>query len=135
MTRYQVLSHTADTGIATEGGTLEEVIANAAYAMFDLMFALDDAAPGTPVEMSVAAAPPPDLLVAVLGELLYRSEVDDTAYTRISLRRDGDRFTVSAIGHPVPAELHGPPIKAVTYHDLICEPTDDGWSARVVFDV
>jgi SHS2 domain-containing protein len=32
--------------------------------------------------------------------------------------------------------LHGPPVKAVTYHALVVAQTPDGrWLARVVFDV
>lgn len=133
---YEQVSHTADTGIVTRGATLEEVVGNAAFAMFDLMYELDDEASGTPVEFELAAASPPDLLVAVLGELLYRSEVDDLAFNDVLVRTGGDRVLVRAHGHPVdPRELRGPPIKAVTYHDLRCEPTEDGWLAQVIFDV
>jgi SHS2 domain-containing protein len=32
-------------------------------------------------------------------------------------------------------ELTGPPIKAVTYHQLQVAETDEGWSATVYFDV
>ncbi len=32
-------------------------------------------------------------------------------------------------------ELTGPPIKAVTYHDVAVSGTDHGWYGRVYFDV
>ena len=131
MSRYRVLDHTADTGIETDGATLEEVIANAATAMFDLMY---ESAAGVRVEFAVEPAPPPDLLVAVLSELLYRSEVDGVSFSNITVRIEPDGTTIRAEAHPA-GELVGPPIKAVTYHDLRCEPSDDGWHARVIFDV
>jgi protein archease len=133
---YRVLDHTADTGIETEAGSLEAVIANAAFAMFDLMYELRDAGPGAPVEVEVDLAPPPDLLVSVLGELLYRSEADDVAFTGVAVRRDGERLVVDAKAVPSGSlELSGPPIKAITYHDLRCEEDEDGWHAQVIFDV
>jgi SHS2 domain-containing protein len=136
MPRYQVLSHTADTGISTRADSLEAVIGNAAFAMFDLMFELPEDEPGIPVEIELEAAEPPDLLVSALSELLYRSEVGDVAYTNLAVRTDGNHLVIEAEAHPVHAlELRGPPIKAVTYHDLRCEPTADGWFARVIFDV
>jgi SHS2 domain-containing protein len=152
---YEVLSHTADTGIVTRADSLEAVIANAAYAMFDLMYDVDGSVPGVgvPLEIAVAAeeppspaAPglppmggetePPDLLMAVLSELLYRSEVDGVAFGDFEVSAEDDRALVRVRGYPVESlEVQGPPIKAVTYHDLRCEPTDDGWVAQVIFDV
>ncbi|MBP1632769.1 MAG: Archease protein family, partial [Acidobacteria bacterium] len=32
-------------------------------------------------------------------------------------------------------ELRGPPVKAVTYHDLAVEQESGGWRVRVIFDV
>lgn len=134
--RYEQVSHTADTGIITRADSLETVIANAAFAMFDLMYSLDEAEPGASIEMEVAVADPHDLLVAVLSELLYRSEVDEIALADIEVLPGVDR--VIARGRAIPTrslELRGPPIKAVTYHGLVCERAEDGWIARVVFDV
>ncbi len=132
---YRVLSHTADTGIETHGETLEAVLANAAFAMFDLMYGLGDAS-GREVQVVVDQGEAPDLLVAVLSELLYRSEAEDVAFTGVAIRSEGDRLVIDADVIPLAdLELHGPPVKAVTYHDLRCEETDEGWYARVIFDV
>lgn len=133
---YEQVPHTADIGIITKAESLEAVITNAAYAMFDLMYDLAEVEEDGSIEFEVAAAAPPDLLVAVLSELLYRSEVDDVAFDDVAVRTNDDRMFVRAREQPVDTlELRGPPIKAVTYHDLRCEPTDDGWVAQVIFDV
>ena len=52
------------------------------------MFAED--ATGTPARIEVGHADPPDLLVNLLSELLYRSEAEDVAFVRFGLLgRDG----------------------------------------------
>jgi SHS2 domain-containing protein len=100
------------------------------------MYDVDGSVPGSEVEIAIAGGAPPDLLVAVLSELLYRSEVDGLAFGDFQVRADDDRPVVRARGYPVESlEVQGPPIKAVTYHELRCEPTDEGWVAQVIFDV
>ena len=133
---FEVLAHTADTGIATTGATLGDVIANAAYGMFALMYDIGGARPAGDVTFELHADSPAELLVDVLAELLYRSEADDVAFVQIGV--DVARLHASSVAGAVPAntlEVRGPPIKAVTYHDLRCEPVADHWEARVIFDV
>jgi SHS2 domain-containing protein len=134
--RYEIIDHTADTGIETGGDTLAEAIGNAAFGMFDLMYDLSSISAETSVTFDVAAASPPELLVDVLSELLLRSETDDLVFTEFRVSERGMRATVTAAGASIQGlELRGPPIKAVTYHDLRCEPTGDGWKIRLIFDV
>ena len=78
-----------------------------------------------------------DLVVDVLSELLYVSEVEDAVFCEFDVSvSDENTATVVARGVPLAqAEVTGPPIKAVTYHDLVVEETPDGWRGRVYFDV
>jgi len=134
--RYEIIDHTADTGIETRGDTLAEAIGNAAFAMFDLMYDLSSIPAVTSVTFEVAAVSPPELLVDVLSDLLLRSETADLVFTEFRVLESGMRATVDAAAASMRGlELRGPPIKAVTYHDLECAPTDDGWKVRVIFDV
>lgn len=136
MSRYEVLSHTADTGITTTGPSRDAVIANAAYAMFDLMYDLESLPAGTTVRFEVERLPPDELLVSVLSELLFRSEADGAVFTGVTIEEGEGRVAVTATAHPSEhLAAIGPPVKAVTYHELRCEPTDDGWFAQVIFDV
>jgi SHS2 domain-containing protein len=133
---FEILAHTADTGIATTGDTLGDVIANAAHGMFALMYDMSAARPTRNVEFAVAARTPVELLVDVLVELLYRSEVDDVSFTDLVVNTECLHAGIT--GRAVPTdtlELRGPPIKAVTYHDLRCEHVGDRWEARIIFDV
>ena len=135
---FEVLSHTADTGIAVEAATLPELLAWAARGMFSLMYDLEATSPEATVEVAVASAGLDELLVDLLAELLYRSEADDVIPCRFDVVTASPTEVRMSVGvAPMePAALHGPPIKAVTYHDLAVEQSADGrWSARVVFDV
>lgn len=133
---FEILAHTADTGIATTGDTLGDVIANAAHGMFALMYDMRGARPTRHVELAVEAATPAELLLEALAELLLRSETEGVAYMEFAVETEGLHAAVSAGVVPTDTlELRGPPIKAVTYHDLRCEHVGDRWEARVIFDV
>jgi SHS2 domain-containing protein len=133
----ETLSHTADTGIEVRADTLGELFEWAARGMFGLMFDLGGLVPERDLDVDVQAPSLPDLLVDTLSELLYRSEADDAlpcafAVEEASATRARMRVGLTTAGR----SLHGPPVKAVTYHALVVEQTPDGrWLARVVFDV
>lgn len=133
---YEIIDHTADVGIVTHGDDLAGVIENAAFAMFDLMYPAPAAPASGAVDFEASAGAPSDLLVEVLSELLYQAEAADVALTGFSVEVRADRARVRARTHPIAGiELHGHPIKAVTYHELRCERVDGGWMAQVIFDV
>jgi SHS2 domain-containing protein len=132
-----VLPHTADTAIIAYGVTLLEVYENAAFGMFDLMFDLAGVVPERSRPVVAAGDTPEELLVAWLGELLTEAEIRDLAFSSFTVDRlEEGGVQGSAQGGPAAGlELQGPPIKAVTYHDLAIVEIPDGWWARVVFDV
>jgi SHS2 domain-containing protein len=104
--------------------------------MFDLMYDLSSVPATTSVRFTSAADSPPDLLVDVLSELLLRGETDDVVFSDFRVQEAGMSTIVEAAGAPATGqELRGPPIKAVTYHRLTCEPAGDDWHVRVIFDV
>ena len=134
--RYEVLAHTADTGIVAYGATLAEVFENAAFAMFDLMFDFPAEADSVSVQIEVAAPTLEDLLVDWLSMLLYEAESRDVAFRSFEVNVSEGQFSGWARGMASDRlELIGPPVKAVTYHDLGVDKTLDGWKVQVIFDV
>jgi SHS2 domain-containing protein len=135
--RYEVLSHTADTGIVAHGATLRELFENAAFAMFDLMFGVGDLVGEERVGVEIEARTIEDLLVDWLSTLLFEAETKDLAFCSFEISSiEHGRVAGSAVGVPLASvELAGPPVKAVTYHDLTIEKRAGGWSALVIFDV
>ena len=73
----------------------------------------------------------------MLSELLYQSEIEDLFLCHFEM--DSPRPGLAHIktgGVPNSAvELTGPPIKAVTYHDVAAHEIADGWYGRVYLDV
>jgi len=142
---YEVLSHTADSGIEATADTLPELIGVLATGMFDLMAPVQpgkdgvaqDGAVDVEVEVEVDATTVEDLVVDILSDLLYESEAEDAILTDFDVTMVGPMSArVTARGVPMPrADMVGPPIKAVTYHDLAVEERGDGWFGRVIFDV
>lgn len=134
---YEILSHTADTGIEATGANLPDLVRELARGMFGLMAAPEALPEGPQIAVEVSGADPEDLVVDLLSELLYQSEVEDLIFVDFEVELLGDqRLRVRAHGIPVSqVELTGPPIKAVTYHDVTIRETDEGWYGRVYFDV
>ena len=134
---YTVLSHTADTGIEATADSLSDLVHDLATGMFGLMANAALRQPDRLIEVSIEAVSYEDLVVDVLSELLYRSEVEDLFLSNFEVEVTGPTsVNVRAGGvDAASVELAGPPIKAVTYHDVTVSRTDHGWYGRVYFDV
>lgn len=131
------LPHTADTGIEASAPTFIALVEELATGMFELMATAECPATGTTVTADVEASTREDLVVDALSELLYISETEDLYLCRFEVTAPGEgSLHVRAVGVPIKdAEPTGPPIKAVTYHQLEISGTPEGWAARVYFDV
>lgn len=135
---HRVLAHTADTGIEATADSLASLIRELLLGMFGLEAAIEPSAAQRWITLRVEAPTPEDLVVDTLSELLFHSEIEDLVFCdfRVEMDRDELAVSVEAGGVPVGAvEPEGPPIKAVTFHDLVAEERDGGWYARVYFDV
>ena len=137
MQRYEVLAHTADTGILAHGASLAETFENAAFGMFDLVFDLSEVTGVEECRVEVEAETREELLVAWLSVLLAEAEIRGLALARFAVEGPaGGRLRGTGWGGPSAGlELRGPPVKAVTYHDLAVDQVPGGWQARVIFDV
>jgi SHS2 domain-containing protein len=90
------------------------------------------------IEIQVESPTVEDLAVDTLSALLYDSEVEDLFLCAFEVIMAPDAFALTIRAGGVPTgrvEAIGPPIKAVTYHNLVVEKRDHGWYARVFFDV
>jgi SHS2 domain-containing protein len=136
MGHYRVLPHTADTAIEVVAPSLSDLIATAARAMFALMYGDLPAEGPHEVATRIPVVPQAELVVDALSELLFLGEVSDLAFGDVAVTLTEAELSLRARGVALEStELVGPPIKAVTYHDLAVERSDDGWRATIVFDV
>lgn len=134
---YTILSHTADTGIEATADSRTGLIGELARGMFCLMAEPVPCIAERQTEIVVASGSPEDLVVDALSELLYEAESTDTLFCGFKVTSVGEgEISVKAWGSSFgKVDLSGPPIKAVTYHDLVVTETDTGWRGRVYFDV
>lgn len=138
------LSHTADVGFELRAGSLEELFGLAADGLARARGAAADRdAPSRADDVELARPDLERLLVAWLGELLYRA-VRDAVVPRATVEEvagpevDGEdvaRLRARVEWRPA-ADEPIREIKGVTYHGLEVRRDDDGdWHARVVLDV
>ena len=133
---FEVLEHTADVGLLARGATLEEAFAAATRGMAEIAGAWRPGG-GDEVPVSVEATDLDAVLVEWLSDVLYLYDARNATVGDVEL----DEVTPGAArGRVVLAPFTGDPsegvqIKAVTFHQLAVEVTDDGCSARVFFDI
>ena len=136
---HRILSHTADTGVEANAPGLATLVVELAAGMFESMGSPRPGGDGkgTEIEVEVSASTLEDLVVDALSELLYESEVENLFLFDFSAEPMGE-FAVKIRARGVPfarVETTGPPIKAVTYHDLKVVEGPDSCRGRVYFDV
>lgn len=136
--RFEPLEHTADKGIRARGSILEDLFENAATGMFSLMADLGKYTPTETRQIAVEASDLDVLMHNWLSELLYQFEVDRILFTCFHVEpiEDG-KLNAEVQGLPFSDDIEwlGPPIKAVTLHDLHISRTDERLEAQVIFDV
>ena len=138
MEAFRILEHTADIGFEAYGSTREEVFANAARALQNIMVDLNSIAPRDEITIQVEGADASSLLVNWLSEILYRIDADGRLFHDFEMRSLGERsLNAVARGEPFNRARHqvNLQVKAITYHQLLLEATPDGWRARVYVDI
>ncbi|RJP71372.1 MAG: archease [Candidatus Abyssobacteria bacterium SURF_17] len=136
--RYEIIEHTADIGIRVRAKNPEELFALAACAMFDLMVDISKVKPEKKAEVSLKADGFEELLVTWLNELVFRADVTGMFFSRFEVDSVTETSVEgSVMGEPYDAQVHsiGENVKAATYYQLEVSRTDDGWQAKVIFDV
>jgi SHS2 domain-containing protein len=140
MRYFRLFDHTADLGMEIFGADPEALFSNAGRALFEVIVP----AAHLPVEglhhhaISVQGEDWADLMVNWLRELLYLWNGRQQLLHCLRIESlDQNRLQAAVttgdyIGgeHRIDKE-----VKAVTYHQVQVGPTEEGWRARVIFDV
>jgi SHS2 domain-containing protein len=132
---YEILEHTADIGILVRGGTLEELFDHATMGLADIAGVWQPNS-GDPVDISVEAADLGALLVDWLSEVLFLQDSRGAGIASVRVDRVGDGQAVGSVGlAPLVDPEEGVQVKAITYHQLSVQSSEEGWAARVFFDI
>jgi SHS2 domain-containing protein len=136
--RYAEDGPTADLTVDTWGETLEDVFGQAAIALFNAMTPIEGIIQNETREFEVDGHDLGALLFNFLDELLYLHEVDLIVFSAFDLEIDQERLTLKAVCRgelfDVSKHTQGIAVKAVTFHQMKMEETDEGWALRVVLD-
>ena len=131
---FEEIEHTADQALRVRGIDFKELLHNAALGMLQLTGAIPRSGPSQDRKIEVQAPDREGLLVTWLEELLFSMETRGVTYTKFELHITSDTHLVAKVQEtPIAAITRY--IKAVTYHDLEIEKTEDGLETTVVFDV
>ena len=129
---------TADLTVDAWGETLEDVFRQAAIALFNAITPIEGINKSETREFEVDSYDLGALLFNFLDELLYLHEVNLIVFSAFDLQIDPKRFILKAACHGEPFDLarhtQGIAIKAVTFHLMNIQQTDEGWNLRVVLD-
>lgn len=135
---YRFFDHTADFGLEIFGRSPSDLFKQAAMALTDLLTDPSLLKKQHHLALDIDGSDWDDLLINWLRELLYLYNgeaqfvvgVDIITIEQTRLRAEVATEDYRMGHHEIRNE-----IKAVTYHQLEVKADDDGWRARVIFDV
>jgi len=136
MKRFQLIEHTADTGLVAYGSSLAEAFANAAYGLFSIIAELDGVREVKSRRVAVTAGDVEGLLFNWLNELIYVFEVEHLILKRFDISTfTGHNLEADCRGETYDASRHrlNSGVKSATYHML--EVDDKKNRVQVIFDV
>ena len=136
---FETFDHTADLGLRIRAGDLNTLFSEAGLALASILVEdLGSVRPVRRVQVDLPADEVEYLLYDWLRAILYHFESDRLLVARCEVRvsptaglqavLEGETFD------PARHELSHE-IKAITYHDLRVEETEDGWLAEVIVDI
>jgi SHS2 domain-containing protein len=133
---FEEVSHTADLEIRVQAKDLESLFRQAASGMFYLcgVEEVEKGISSVKQSISLEAMDYEGLLILFLEELLYRL-TEDYMYYEIGKINIDSEFSLKAKLKGTQIKSYQRDIKAVTYHNLNIQRTDEGYAVNIVFDI
>jgi SHS2 domain-containing protein len=135
---FEVLDHTADTGIIAWGSDIKEAFANAARGMFSLITELKNISENESRDIELDAPDMESLLVAWLNELIFIFDVDNILFKRFEITTlSNNHLEAKGYGEKVDLSRHKLKlgIKAATFHMLKIDKIGSNNRVQVIFDI
>ena len=130
---------TADVAFEAYGKDLNELFANSALAMFEVMVNTEEIEPKVEREVKLEANDLEGLLFEWLNELLFYYGSENLAFSRFEVEVDEKELKLKAkcFGEEINPAKHETKteVKAATYHNLEIKKEDGSWRARVILDI
>jgi len=128
----------ADVAFVAYGNDLNELFANAALAMFNVMVETKNVERKVERRISVSGDDLVSLLFNWLNELLFYVDAENLVFSEFNVSVDTERFTLTAAcrGEQISAKhevkTH---VKAATMHRMKIEKKQGRWEATVILDI
>jgi SHS2 domain-containing protein len=135
---FELLEHPADIGFRAFGASIEELFANCARALVFIILDASNIHSAQRVPFSADGSDYESLLVNWLNEVLYHVDGKRVVFGQFDISRLTETcIECIATGEPRDPSKHPPRlvVKAVTYHQLKVQQTENGWIAEVYVDV
>ena len=130
---------TADVAFVAHGKDLDELIANSALAMFEVMVNTKQIKPKIGKKIKVRAEDLKSLLFSWLNELLVYVDGDNIAFSEFDVKVDEKKFELAANckGEKIDRKKHETrtAVKSCTYHQMKVEKVKNEWKAQVILDI
>ena len=138
--KYKFLDDlTSDVMFEAYGKTLEEVLENAALAMFSVVCDTKRVKPLKSMNVEVSSTDEKALLYDWLSKLLTDSEIEELFLGKFDIhkieRNDNLHLYATASGEDISPEKGETVVKGVTYYGLELEKTKSGYRAQVALDI
>lgn len=129
---------TADVAFVAYGKDLNELFANGAIAMFEVMVDTKQIKPKVGKEVKIKGNDLQSLLFNWLNELLIYIDSENLAFSKFDVKVDGKNMKLEAkcFGEKIDKKRHETRtvVKAATYHKMEIK-KNDYWKAQVILDI
>ena len=132
------IDQTGDAGILVRAENLRQLFERAAWGMFSILTNVAEIRLVEETRIEVRANDLPALMLAWLSELNYRHVTEHRLFGKFGIRNINDRMIVAEVsGEAIDPDRHTifTEIKAVTFHGLRLEKSDNGWDVQSIFDL
>ena len=136
MKRFQLIEHTADTGLIAYGNNLAEAFANAAYGLFSIIAELKTVKENESRRLEISEEDSEGLLFECLNSLIYLFDVEMLLFKKFDIIDFHERgLKAICYGEKYDPSRHHlkTGVKSATYHKLKVD--EEKNQVQVIFDV
>lgn len=136
--KYGFFDHTADVGMEVLGANIKELFVNSAKGMFEILGDGSKFKMVTVKEVEEKGQDALELLHRWLSTLLYIFDADRLFLTSFEILKIDSNYVKARIGGESfkgKENYLAKEIKAVTYHQMEVKEVENGFKARVIFDI
>jgi len=130
---------TADIAFEAYGKSLNELFANSALAMFEVMVNTKQIKPKIKKNVELKSLDLKGLLFSWLNELLIFYGSENLAFSKFKVKINKKNLTLKAecFGEKIDPKKHDikTEVKACTYHKMKIEKIKDKWKTQVILDI